>query len=325
MKRFSLFVLIAWLAAACTGTKEPPLELLLAVGEGDRVVFYPAGTEPASALGDWSVGAAVQDLARPVGEARLWVLTAGELLAFPLSGAALDHAPDPLPAEEQFSLGGTCHEGRLSLGERRLLVHCPQLGVWTVSLAAPALEPVDASSDPAGTHYLLGPDDRVVRLRPSADGFDFVYPDPPGDPLEHGVDVADTVAKLAGAWNDEGVLGIAAGRGTDVLLYEWSAGASEPPALRDPALELTGLRGLRALPGGWLVYADSGYVLRRRGQPDLRRSGGFRDVVITPDEYVYLVGPGRLLVLDLLDPDLGEHARSAGGQAGSVAYLPTGP
>ncbi len=65
--------------------------------------------------------------------------------------------------------------------------------------------------------------------------------------------------------------------------------------------------------------------IRYPGKSDLLRSGDFRDAVVTPDDYAYLVGPGRLLVLDLLDPNLAEHNRLAGGQAGSVAYLPAVP
>ncbi|WP_456413665.1 hypothetical protein [Oceanithermus profundus] len=325
MKRLWGLAALLWLIAACTGTQEPPLELLLAVGEGERVVFYPAGTEPAAALGAWDLGVTVQDLARPPGDTRLWVLAPDALRAYPVGGAQVDRAPDPAPPEVELPLGVVCADGGLRVGENHLLVDCGASGVWTVALASPALEPVDRSGDPEGTRYLLGPDDRVVRLRPGLQKFTLVYPDPPGDPIEHEVAGLVTVEALAADWDRQQRLGIAVDRLSDVVLYTWEAGSSDAPVYRGPALALSGLRWIRPLPAGWLVAADSGYALRRSGQDDLLRSGDFRDAVITPDDYAYLVGPGRLLVLDLLDPNLAEHNRLAGAQARAVAYLPAGP
>jgi len=324
VKRFwGLFLLV--FLAACTGTQEPPLELLIAVGEGERVVFYPAGTDAAASLGFWDLGATVQDLARPAGETRLWVLAQDALRAYPLAGARVDRAPDPAAPEVELPLGVVCAGGTLQEGENHLLVDCGASGVWTVALADPALEAVDRSSDPEGTRYLLGEGDRVVRLRPGLQSFTLVYPNPPGDPLELQVSGLVTVEALAAAWDRQQRLGIAVDRLSDVLLYTWAAGGSDPPVYHGPELALTGLRWIRPLPDGWIVAADSGYALRRPGKSDLLRSGDFRDAVVTPDDYAYLVGPGRMLVLDLLDPNLAEHSRLAGGQAGSVAYLPAGP
>ncbi|WP_457632166.1 hypothetical protein [Oceanithermus desulfurans] len=325
MKRLWGLAALVLLIAACTGTQEPPLELLLAVGEGEQVVFYPAGTEPAAALGSWDLGATVLDLARPAGETRLWVLAPDALRAYPLAGVDVDQAPPAAPPTVELPLGTVCGAGTLQVGENHLLVDCGASGVWTVALANPALEPVDRSGDPEGTRYLLGPDDRVVRLRPGLQKFTLVYPNPPGDPIEHEVGGLVTVEALAADWDRQQRLGIAVDRLSDVVLYTWEAGSSDAPVYRGPALTLSGLRWIRPLPSGWLVAADSGYALRRSGQDDLLRNGDFRDAVITPDDYAYLVGPGRLLVLDLLDPNLSEHNRLAGGQARAVAYLPAGP
>lgn len=325
MKRLWGLAALVLLIAACTGTQEPPLELLLAVGEGERVVFYPAGTEPAVALGSWDLGATVLDLARPAGETRLWVLAPEALRAYPLAGADVDQAPPPSPPTVELPLGTVCGAGRLQEGENHLLVDCGASGVWTVALANPALEPVDTSGDPEGTRYLLGEGDRVVRLRPGLQKFTLVYPNPPGDPIEHEVGGLVTVEALAADWDRQQRLGVAVDRLSDVVLYTWEAGSGDAPVYRGPALALSGLRWIRPLPAGWLVAADSGYALRRSGQDDLLRSGDFRDAVITPDDYAYLVGPGRLLVLDLLDPNLAEHNRLAGAQARAVVYLPAVP
>lgn len=324
MRRFwGLFLLL--FLAACTGTQEPPLELQLAVGEGERVVFYPAGTEAAAAVGSWNLGVPVQDLARPPGATRLWVLTQNALRAYPLAGAQAGRAPDPAPPAVELPLGVVCSNGTLREGEQHLLVDCPGAGAWTVALDSPALEPVDTSADPEGTRYLLGPDDRVVRLEPGIGAFTLVYPNPPGDPLELEVSGLVDVRALAAAWDRQQRLGIAVERSSDVVLYTWAAGSSDDPSYQDPPLALEGLRWIRPLLGGWIVAADSGYVVRRAGTSDLLRSGDFRDAAVTPDEYAYLVGPGRMVVLDLLDPSLTEHNRTAGGQAGSVAYFPVGP
>lgn len=321
MKRLASLILLVWLAAACTGTKEPPLELLLAVGEGERVVFYPAGTEAAGDVGAWELGATVLDLARPAGEARLWVLLTDELRAYPLSGSRIDRAPDAAAPAVALDLGGVCLGGTLTAGAQRLLVDCGALGVWTVALASPALEPVDRSGDPEGTRYLLGPDDRVVRLRPGLQKFTLVYPNPPGDPIEHEVGDLVTVEGLAADWREDR-LGIAVDRGSDTVLYAWTAGGAEPPAYQD-RIEAQDLRWLHALPDGWLLAFENAYLVWRKGQDRAPKSGTFYDAVVTPDAYAYLVGPGRLLVLDLLDPNLAEHNRLVGAQARAVAYLPT--
>lgn len=321
MKHLASLILLVWLLAACTGTKEPPLELLLAVGEGTRVVFYPAGTEAAGDVGAWELGATVVDLARPAGAARLWALAGDELRAYPLAGSRVDRAPDAVPPEVVLDLGGACSAGTLQAGEQLLLVDCGALGVWTVALANPALEAIDRTGDPEGTRYLLGPDDRVVRLRPGLQKFTLVYPDPPGDPLEHEVAGLVAVEGLAADWREDR-LGIAVDRGSDTALYAWTAGSAEPPALQD-RIEAQNLRWLRALPGGWLLAFENAYLVWRKGRDRAPKSGSFYDAVVTPDDYAYLVGHGRLLVLDLLDPNLAEHDRTVGAQARTVAYLPT--
>ncbi len=322
LRRIGLALSLLVAAAACTGTEEPPLELLLAVGAGDAVVFYPAGTDVADEVGRWNLGAPVVDLARAEGEARLWVLAPDALRAYPLQGSRSDRGPYPVAASVTLPLGADCSEGALELGEAHLLVRCGA-EVWTVALDDPALEPVDTGADPEGTLYLLGPDDRVVRVQPTLSGFHLVYPQPPDDPLEYDAGSLVEVRALAAAWSADR-LGVALGSGppADASFYLWTAGSSEPPRAGAALQGLSEPRWLRPLSGGWLVGGAAAYLVRREDQDDVVRSGAYLDAAVTPDEYAYLLAPGRLVVLDLLDPNLSEHVRGVDAQAAAIAFFP---
>ncbi|WP_457628882.1 hypothetical protein [Oceanithermus sp.] len=322
LRRAGMALLLLVAAAACTGTEEPPLELLLAVGAGDAVVFYPAGTDAADEVGRWSLGAPVVDLARAEGEVRLWVLAPDALRAYPLQGSRSDRGPDPVAASVELPLGVDCSEGTLELGATHLLVQCGA-DAWTVPLDDPALEPVDTGADPEGTLYLLGPDDRVVRVEPTVSGFHLVYPQPPDDPLEYDAGVPAGVAALAAAWSaDRLAVALGSGPPADAAFYLWTAGSTEPPRAEAALGGLSEPRWLQPLQDGWLVGGVEFYLLRREGKDDVVRSGGYLDAAVTPDAYAYLIAPGRLVVIDLLDPNLSEHVRAVGAQAAAIAFFP---
>ncbi len=322
MRRLVMIILPLLFLAGCTGTQEPPLKILLAVGEGQKVVFYPAGTGEAGPLGSWDIGVTVVDLARLVGEKRLWVLTASHLRAYPLQGSREDHAPDAAAPALELELGGECAAGKLVTGEQALLVNCGDLGLWTVHASVPALKPVDREGDPDGTVYVLGPDDRVVRLQPGMQDFTLVYPNPPDDPIRHEVTLPEDLEALSADWNGE-LLGIAAGFSSSTSLYLWEAGSKDEPSEHGSEPDLSGLRWIQALPDGWLIVGKDAYVLRLNKNMQDPRSGSFVDAAVTPDAFVYLVGPGRMVAIDLLDPDLTEHGRSVGADARTVALFPT--
>ncbi|WP_457631152.1 hypothetical protein [Oceanithermus sp.] len=309
------------LLAACTGTSEPPLDLLLAVGSGDQVVFYPAGTAEAGAVGQWSLGAAVVDLLRLEGESRLWVLTPDRLLAYPLSGGSLTSPPAAVAPSVSLEIGADCSGGRLEAGSARLLLDCGGGLVWTAPLGAPALETVDTSGDATGTVYLLGPDDRLTRVAPTLTGFTLDYP---GEEQDYSFTVyaGAAVNDLAARWS-AGTLLVALATDVDVRLYTWSPGTDPPKSAGDP-LALTSVRAIVPLSDGWLIGGDGGYVVRRSQTDDLRRTTPVDRGLVTPNLYCYLAAAGRLTVLDLLDPELAEHPRGFPADPRGLAWLPVG-
>ena len=318
MKRLMLLLLV--LLAACTGTSEPPLDLLLAVGSGNSVVFYPAGVDDAAPIGSWEIGAEVVDLLRPSGEPSLWVLTPARLLVYPLSGGSLSAPPSQTSASASLELGVDCAGGRLTAGEARALVDCRNGSVWTVPFAEPALEPVATNEDEAGTVYLLGPGDQLTRIRPTPSGFELEYPglDP------YPVFVGTGSDRLAAAWADEELL-IAVDDGIETRLYTWNASGNEAPeSAGDPLSGLTGLETVLPLTGGWLIGGDDGYVIRRTDKDDLSRPTPVYRGMTTPNFYAYLIAAEDLLVIDLLDPSLQEHRRSLPAEPSGLAWLPVG-
>ena len=322
IRKLMLGTLLAALAlVGCTGTEEPPLELLIAVGTEDAVVFYPAGTDEAEAVGRWELAAPVVDLARPEGETRLWVLSPDALAAYPLQGSRSDRGPDPVEPSVRLEPGTDCSGGTLVEGAFHLLVQCGT-GVWTVALDNPVLEAVDTEDAPEGTRYLLGPDDRVVRVEPTPGGFRLVYPI--GDEtLTFEAGNLVEVRGLAAAWADE-QLAVAVGDGVeDAAFYLWDAASTDPPRASDPLRGVLEPRWIRSLPNGWAVGGAAAYLLRIKDRSDAARSGAYLDAAVSPDGYLYLLDAGRLVVVDLLDTRLAEHERTADGTARALVLFPT--
>ncbi len=319
MKKLLLSILL--LLVACTGTSEPPLDLLLAVGDGGSVAFYPAGSDDAVAVGSWSIGEQVVDLLRLEGESRLWVLTPSKLLAYPLSGGTLTSPPSETAASVSLEPGADCAAGRLLPGEARLLLDCRGGNVWTVPLAAPELDPLDTSGDEAETVYLLGPDDLLTRVTPTLEGFQLKHPGS-GSGYSYTVDTGTATDHLVAVWSGETLL-IAVDSGSETRLYVWAAG-SDPPKLSGDPFPLTGVAVVLPLSDGWLIGGEHGYLIHRQQKDDLQRPTPTTAALVTPNLYAYLAGPGKLTVLDLLDPALREHSRSFPASPRGLAWLPVG-
>ncbi|WP_457637794.1 hypothetical protein [Oceanithermus sp.] len=306
------------LLAACTGTSEPPLDILLATGSGNQVVFYPSGPEEAESVGSWDVGEEVVDLLRPPGESRLWVLTPAHLLAFPLSGGSLKSAPDQTEAEFSFELETDCSQGRLRSGQEKLLLTCGGGNVWTVPLSAPQLQPLDTSGDDPATLYLLGPDDVVTRLVPGLNGFSIDYAD-----SHFEVDSGQVASGLQAIWNDQ-TLEVALEGETQTLLYTWTAGSPDAPQQSGEPVALTGLSFIFNYGSGVVLGGDGGYIIRRPDKDDLKRTSPADYGLYTPNLYAYLAANGKLTVIDLLDPALTEHPRLFSEQPRGLVWLPVG-
>jgi len=323
VKRIALLLLLV--LSACSGTSEPPLDLLLAFASGHQIVFYPPGKADAASVGDWEIGADVVDLARPAGSSLLWVLTPQQLRAYPISGGDLAHAPVLQAPQLSLDLNGDCASGRLRPGENALLVSCGQTGVWTVPYDAPLLQALDTSGDDPGTLYLPGPDDQVARLTPTLSGFRLQFPG--GDGLQtFEISSVSNAENLVAAWR-QNVLAVAMDDGSQSYLYTWDAGGGEDPKPLGGPLALHGLRWIGYLGGaaeGWLLGSDSGYALRRQHKSDLLRNTPVALATVTPDEYAYLAADAKLTVLDLLDPQLQEHSRTLTLSPRALVYLPVG-
>jgi len=319
VKRLSIqFVLLSILLVACTGTSEPPLDLLLATGSDSAVVFYPAGTEDAAPVGSWEIGEEIVDLLRPSGEPSLWVLTSTKLSIYPLSGGSLSSAPNQTDASAILELAGSCSNGRLISGDACALVDCRNSSVWLIPFAEPALEPVYTGEDEAGTIYLLGPDDQLTRVEPIPNGFKLEYP----GIAPYQVLTESNTDHLEAAWAGEELL-IAIDTGIETRLYTWTAGANEAPEpAGDPLSGFTALKTIIPLIDGWLIGGDNGYVIRRRDEGDHNRATPTRRAMTTPDFYLYIIGGEDLVVIDLLDPSLSEHHRSLVANPRGLAWLP---
>lgn len=320
MKKLLLPLLL--LLIACTGTSEPPLDLLLATGDGNAVVFYPAGTDDAAPVGSWNLGMEVVDLLRLEGESRLWVLTPDRLLAYPLSGGTLSSPPAQSAPGTTLEPTEDCSNGKLVGGATHLLLDCGNGHVWTIALANPVLTPVETVDDDEGTIYLLGPDDQLTKIAPQLDGFELRYPDPDGE-LTYDISTAEGVDRLTAKWTDEELM-IAVDSGYDVKIYTWTAASSDPPKTAGDPLPITGLTTILAVNDDWIVAGEGGYVLRRKNEEDFRRTTPVQTGVVTPNLYAYLAADGKLTVLDLLDPALAEHPRSFPARPRGLVWLPVG-
>nr|WP_279232306.1 hypothetical protein [Thermus albus] len=119
---------LALLLGACTGSQEPPLPALVAMGGGGEVRFYRAKDlqgSTASPVTTWNTPG-LQDLAYSNGFGRLYLLLGDRLEAYPTQGFGGDAAPQPSPTTANLPSGVDCTGGYLQLGQNRLLAHCPR-------------------------------------------------------------------------------------------------------------------------------------------------------------------------------------------------------
>ncbi len=165
MKRLGLTHLVlgslALLLGACTGSQEPPLPALVAMGGGGEVRFYRAkdlqgGT--ASPVTTWNTPG-LQDLAYSHGFGRLYLLLGDRLEAYPTQGFGGDAAPQPSPTTASLPGGVDCTGGYLQLGQNRLLAHCPRASrafLWNLD-GSGNLEEADLTGLPPEVRLALFP------------------------------------------------------------------------------------------------------------------------------------------------------------------------
>lgn len=150
------------LLSACTGTQEPPLPALLALGEGSGVRFVkalPLQAGRREEVGFWDAPGLL-DLAYAPGLGRLFLLFPDRVAAYDTRGFTEAAAPQAL-LEERTILGG-CAGGYLRLGENQLLVACPGLSAYTWPLEGGEVSPVDLTGLDPGARLALGPEDRLA-------------------------------------------------------------------------------------------------------------------------------------------------------------------
>ncbi|RTH20935.1 hypothetical protein CSW40_14245 [Thermus scotoductus] len=119
--------LLGLILSACTGSQEPPLPALVAMGGEGEVRFFRArdlqGGTP-NPVGTWTTPS-LQDLAHSQTFGQLYLLFPDRLEAYSTQGFSENGAPQASPTTANLPPGVDCTEGYLRLGQNRLLAHCP--------------------------------------------------------------------------------------------------------------------------------------------------------------------------------------------------------
>ncbi|ADW22884.1 MULTISPECIES: hypothetical protein [Thermus] len=153
--------LLGLILSACTGSQEPPLPALVAMGGEGEVRFFRArdlqGGTP-NPVGTWNTPS-LQDLAHSQTFGRLYLLFPDRLEAYSTQGFSETTVPQPSPTQATFPNDVDCRGGYLRLGQNQLLAHCPKAGrafLWSLD-ASGNLEEADLTGLPSGVRLALFP------------------------------------------------------------------------------------------------------------------------------------------------------------------------
>ncbi|MGQ9735364.1 MAG: hypothetical protein ACUVUP_02080 [Thermaceae bacterium] len=157
---------ILWLLSlaliACTGTSEPPLPALLALGTGEEVRFLKA-TPLLEGVAAWTTPG-LQDLAF---SGRLFLLFSDRVEAYSTQGFSETSVPQELLEAKPLPLD--CTGGYLRPGENQLLIACPgDAFTWPLSGGEPSR--VDLTGLDPSARLTLGPRDRLAYAAPGVLG-----------------------------------------------------------------------------------------------------------------------------------------------------------
>ncbi|WP_105317247.1 hypothetical protein [Thermus tenuipuniceus] len=333
MKRFWPFYpaigVLAFFLGACTGSQEPPLPALVAMGGGGEVRFYRAqdlqgGT--ASPMGTWSTPG-LQDLAYSNAFGGLYLLFPDRLEAYSTQGFTEDAIPQPSPTQAAFPNGVDCTGGYLRLGQNQLLAHCPGAGrafLWNLD-ASGNLEEADLTGLPPGVRLALFPQgslDLLAYLSQQALGYRPAQ-NPSGVPsLEKLLDPQASqgpydlqLDRLRGR-----LLGLAA-TAIEVRLYTLEGDSlTSRKVLGDfPQASRLALDPV----GGMAVYGRGFQVLLPKESPVQQGFRTYTAGLLGPDGYLYLVQGQTLEVYDLApSPPLLLRSPFLGFSPTSLAFIP---
>ena len=317
--------LLGLILSACTGSQEPPLPALVAMGGQDEVRFYRARdlqAGAASPVATWSTPG-LQDLAHSQTFGRLYLLFPDRLEAYPTSGFTETSVPND-PSVVQ-ALPVDCTGGYLRLGQNKLLVHCPGTQkAFLFGLPDPGTpEEADLTGlDPASRLALLPQEglDLLAYLAPGALGFRPAeapgatprLEKPLNPPLQTPWDLrADGQGRLLG-------LGTTS---TEVRLYTLQGeGVSSRKVLGDfpgeAHLALDPVVGLG-------VYGQGFQVLEPRDSGPQEVYTRFTAGLVGQDGYLYLAAGTLLSVYDLVpSPPQRVATSSLGFAPKALAFLP---
>ncbi|WP_240307657.1 hypothetical protein [Thermus caldifontis] len=333
MKRLGLTHLVlgslALFLSACTGSQEPPLPALVAMGGGGEVRFFRArelqgGT--ATPVETWDTPG-LQDLAYTNASQRLYLLFPDRLEAYPTQGFSEGAAPQPSPTTAAFPNGVDCSEGYLRLGQNQLLAHCPRAGrafLWSLE-GTGGLEEADLTGLPPGVRLALfaqGTLDLLAYMSQQALGYRPAL-NPTGTPsLEKPLDPQAgqgpydlQLDRLQGR-----LLGLAATL-AEVRLYTLEGGSlSSRKVLGDfPQESRLALDPV----GGGVAYGQGFQVLFPRESPVQPPFRTYTAGLVGQDGYLYLVQGQTLEVYDLVpSPPLFLRNQGLGFSPTSLAFIP---
>ncbi len=297
MRRLFLLFLLALALAACEGTQEPELPVVLLAADDGGVSFYATAAlrrGEADPLGRWALSG-IQDLAS--GE-KLWVLTATELRRYAIDGFTGDAAPPEGDAlETAWPLPDGCTGGHLALGAREVLVFCAPERVWRLEKGAtsgdePAaldtaefagFSPLDLALFPTDS----GDRPALAYARASGWHFELLGEGPPfvSDPATP--ERAEPLRLHLAA--EDGVLWALAG--SELWRFDGRTLAKKAAAAEARPERLTGDLGVL------VAYGEGFWVLSEAGRFEAaypRIVAGWLD----PDLYLYLATDDRLLLYD---------------------------